>query len=302
MTVGIFLVHGWQPQPSVLAGCALLLGAYLWGVRPLTRRALPFVAGLIALLVALVSPLDTLADTYLFSAHMVQHLLLTLVVPPLLLIGIPGQFARRVLRWPPAAILERTLARPLLAWGLAVAALWVWHLPAFYDAALRSEALHILEHLCFLATATLYWWLVIAPARPGHEPALAPWAAGLYLFTGMAAGSLLGIVITFAPPGLYWPYQQPADPYDLLATLRTSWGLGPAADQQLGGALMWIIGGIPYSIALFTILARWFAAPDDDAESLAVTSRSGTGKAPTWGQPPQRDPQSTAVDLVAEGP
>jgi cytochrome c oxidase assembly factor CtaG len=300
MTFGQFLVHGWQPEPSILGGCALLLGAYCYGVRPLSRRVLAFAAGILALLLALISPLDTLGDTYLFSAHMVQHLLLTLVVPPLLLLGLPAPFVRRVLRWSPAARIERALGHPLLAWGLATLAVWAWHLPALYDAALRNEGLHILEHLCFLATATLYWWPVIAPRRVGHEPILAPWAAGLYLFTGMAAGSLLGIIITFASPGLYPFYDHPADPYGLLSTLRTSWGLDPAGDQQLGGALMWIVGGIPYVIALLVTFARWFATPDDDhIPVLDPTPRSPrTLEGPTH----ERLPQSTSVDFVAEGP
>jgi cytochrome c oxidase assembly factor CtaG len=232
----------------------------------------------------------------------VQHLLLTLVVPPLLLLGLPGSFVRRVLRWPPAARIERTLGHPLLTWSLATIALWIWHLPALYDAALRNEALHIVEHLCFLATATLYWWPVIAPHRADHEPVLAPWAAGLYLFTGMAAGSLLGIIITFASPGLYPFYDHPVDPYGLLATLRTSWGLDPAGDQQLGGALMWIIGGIPYVIAIFVILARWFAAPDDDPEPYSAAPAHTTNQTSPRGHAPRPDPQSTSVDFVAGGP
>jgi cytochrome c oxidase assembly factor CtaG len=307
MTFGQFLIHGWQPEPGILGGCALLLGAYCYGVRPLNRHALAFTGSILVLPLALISPLDTLGDTYLFSVHMVQHLLLTLVVPPLLLLGLPGPFVRRVLRWPPAARIERTIARPLLTWSLAIVAIWVWHLPALYDAALRDGTLHIVEHLCFLATATLYWWPVIAPHRAEGEPVLAPWATGLYLFTGMAAGSLLGIIITFAAPGLYPFYDHPADPYGLLATLRTSWRLTPADDQQLGGALMWIIGGIPYVIAIFVILARWFAAPDDDPEPYSAAPANAApaniaSQTSPRGQLPRPGPQSTSVDFVAGGP
>lgn len=275
MTLGEFLLAGWQQKPGVIGGCAIALGGYLALARPLGARAFAFAAGLLTLLLSLVSPLDTLAHTYLFSAHMAQHLLLTLVVPPLLLLGLPPGLVGRLLDRSPAGRFAAWRGYAPLAWALATATMWVWHLPALYVAALRDDRVHIGQHLLFLATAALYWWPVVAPA--GARGALAPWAAALYLFTGMAASSVLGILLTFAPPGLYPDYLRPADVLGILPLVRDRWGLTPAADQQVGGLLMWIPGGFVYSLGLFGTLARWFAAPDEADDEPAPAGRAAHG-------------------------
>lgn len=273
MTTGEFLLTGWQAKPEVWGGGVLLLAGYLALVRPLGRRAWLFGAGVATLVLSLVSPLDTLAHAYLFSAHMAQHLLLTLIVPPLLLLGLPPAFFDRLLAYPPAQRLEHRIGNPLLGWWLATGMMWVWHLPVLYGRALAHEGVHILQHGLFLASAILFWWPLLAP--PSARPALAPWTTLVYLFTAMAAGSVLGIVLAFAPPGLYPAYLTPPDGDGLLALVRDGWGLAPADDQQLGGFLMWIPGGFVYSLALFGALARWFAEPEEDAPlPVGATGRS----------------------------
>ncbi len=295
MTLSQLLVAGWHPKPEVFAGCALLGAAYLLGARPPAGRALLFLGGLAVLLLSLVSPLDTLAHTYLFSAHMAQHLLLTLIAPPLLLLGLPPRFVRRLLAPAPLRRIEGALARPLPAWGLATATMWIWHLPALYGLALGDNGIHVAQHLLFLATATLFWWPVLAPAE---EPAaLAPWAATLYLFTAMASGSVLGIILTFAPPGLYPAYLRPADALGLLPLIRGGWGLTPDADQQLGGLLMWIPGGFIYSLALIGTLARWFDAPEEEV----AAPEPGVGGEPAAVSPvPPGEPTLAGVVARAE--
>jgi putative membrane protein len=248
MTPEARLLAAWQLEPSVLSGCALLLGLYLGLARPLTARALAFAAGVLLLLLALVSPLDALADTYLFSAHMLQHMLLTLVVPPLLLLGLPP----RLVCAAEARVGWRGPGLPA-TWALFNGALWLWHIPAFYDAALRNHWPHIAEHLIFLATATGFWWPVLAPTRRPPSPP----AAFVYLSGAVAASSVLGIVLAFAPPDLYPAYLSPDDRLGLLGLLRDGWGLGPAADQQLGGLLMWIPGGLLFAPAVLATAARW---------------------------------------------
>src|ERR687888_615450 len=147
MSTGQLLTSTWDWEPTVLAGCAALAAGYVVVARPRGIRAVSFMAGVLALLLALPSPLDALGDTYLFSAHMLQHFLLILVVPPLLLLGIPPQAAERALRWEPASRAERVLGQPLLAWLGGIGTLWVWHAPALYDAALGNGGLHIVQHL-----------------------------------------------------------------------------------------------------------------------------------------------------------
>src|SRR5215470_7578916 len=130
------ILRAWDPDLSVLIGCAALLAAYWLANRTDLSRAKWFVAGVAVMLFALISPLDTLGDEYLFSAHMMQHLLLELAVPPLLLLGISPRAARAVVDRHPFGRIERVLRNPLVAWLLACATLAVWHVPRLFDAAL----------------------------------------------------------------------------------------------------------------------------------------------------------------------
>ena len=255
----------WSWYPSVLVGCAALAVGYLALVRfhP-TRRALVFLAGVLVLLAALVSPLDSLSDTYLFSAHMLQHLLLILVIPPLLLVGLPrlpSAPAGRAGDWLSCA--GRLRPSPVAAWFVGIGTMWVWHLPALYNATLANEDIHVVEHLSFLATSVIFWWPVLGPIAEQRLPAT---AAIPYLFLASAASSLLGILLAFAPAGLYPAYLHPIDEYHLLPLLRDGWGLTPAVDQQSGGLLMWIAGGPAYLFGALSALARWYSGAEEQGE------------------------------------
>ena len=155
----------WDLHPSVVIGLVLLGGLYVfWGGHKAPRRhVVSFGAALLVLFVSLNGPLHNLSDRYLFSAHMAQHLLLTLLFPPLLLYGTPAWVVRRILapRWVTA--LARLVTRPVIAAAIFTAPIVLWHVPVFYDAALRHHNLHILQHLVFLATAVLMWWPVLSP-------------------------------------------------------------------------------------------------------------------------------------------
>ncbi len=214
------------------------------------------------MLVALVSPLDALAER-LFLAHMIQHLLLIMVAVPLLLLGapslpllhgLPRRLRPRAVR--PLARLRalraslRFLANPLVSLATYVTLLSAWHLPAPYDAALASTPVHVLEHLTFLAISTLFWAQVIDPA---------PWRASLphplrivYLFVATAHNTLLGGILSFAEPTLY--------AYRDLAT--RPFALSAAADQQWGGIIMWVPGGMVHLVAISLVFAAWLAAED----------------------------------------
>jgi len=269
MTTGQLLTSAWDFEPSILGGCAALLAAYAVLARPAaTARGVLYACGVLVLLLALISPIDTLGDGYLFSAHMLQHLLLVLVVPPLLLLGIPAAAYRELLAWGPVRRAERALGHPLLAGFLGPGMLWIWHAPPLYDAALASQGVHILQHLTFLVTSTIFWWPVLAPAEASRR--LHPLGSIIYLMTALVDNSVLGIIITFAPVGLYPAYLHPLDRLGALPLLRGGWGLSPATDQQLGGVLMWVIGGPVYLLAGLGILVRWFTAPDEPEPATEV--------------------------------
>lgn len=261
--------NGWSWEPTVLAGLALAAWGYGRGITALWRRAglgrgVPcwkaflFAAGLAALFVALISPLSELAEA-LLSAHMVQHLALVLVAAPMVVLGAPllpflwalPKPMRRALGlwWKEAAMLRaiwHSLSRPVVVWPLHAAALWTWHLPALYQAALQSGLLHALEHGCFFGTAILFW-RALAPGKRGRVG----YGAGvLYVFAAGVESGLLGALLTFAPTPWYPDY----------AAGAAAWGCSPLGDQQLAGLIMWIPAGLVYfHVALFLFLA-WLNA------------------------------------------
>lgn len=211
-------------------------------------------AGLAALALALLSPLDALGST-LASAHMLQHIMLILVAAPLLVAGkvlatmtqgLPSSARRGAhqVAWSSKAqAAVPTLRQPGTAWALHVGALWLWHSAALYEAALGSHWLHGLEHVSFFATALLVWSVVLRPA-PG--PRAFPGVALLLLFAMALQGVLLSALLTFSPTPWYKSYGEGA----------RAWGLDPLVDQQLAGVLMWVPGGLVYvGIALLLVTA-----------------------------------------------
>lgn len=246
----------WEWHPSIVIGCILLMLGYLLITHfKVTRRTAYFALGDFILLITLCGPLDVLADDYLFSAHMLEHLILEVIIAPLLLVSLSPALARRLLavRW--VAKVERVLGTPLLAWFLGIGVLWVWHLPVLYNAALADERLHILQHITFLITATIFWWPVLAPRGFRRLPTL---PAILYLYTGALANSILGALLTFAPVGYYPRYLHPEDEFGALAMIRHDWGVTPEGDQQLGGLFMWVIGGAIFLATILVVYARWY--------------------------------------------
>jgi putative membrane protein len=266
MTWGDVLLHGWDLEPSVIVGCIGLLVGYFVLTREDKRewwQLTAYVSGVVLLLLALVSPLDALSDHYLFSAHMVQHLFLMLIVPPLMLLGLPREFFERLLRIDWMRRLELRLRKPALAWGMASADLIFWHIPHFYDLTIQNDTVHIIEHLSFLVLYTIFWWPALSPLK---ESRLSPMASVVYLFAGMAVNAILGIVITFAPAGFYSAYLHPADPFGWLSTIRNQWGITPHLDQEIGGIIMWVPGSFVYVIANMSILGVWFSHGEPDEQ------------------------------------
>jgi cytochrome c oxidase assembly factor CtaG len=239
----------WDWEPSVVAGCAALAIGYIAVVwkHGLNRMAY-FLAGVALLLLDLVSPIDTLGDRYLFSAHIVQHFLLALVIPPLLLLGTPRWFTAAALQRPLVNKVERVLGQPPVSWLLGVGTMLAWHIPALFNAALANDGLHIFQHLSFLVTGTIFWWPILGPLEDRHLPTLGTIS---YLFSACVCCSLLGAFLTFGPVGLYPAYLNP--PARLL-------GLDPKSDQQLGGMLMWVPGCFVYLSGILSTVMRWYGA------------------------------------------
>ena len=250
-----FWLTQWNWEPSIVIGTALIVGLYLYAVGPLRKKyhlaehvkkaqVFSFLLGMFIMFLALVSPLDELGDSYLFSAHMVQHLCITIIGPPLLLIGIPGWLVDPLLRKPLIFPIARVLTFPALAFFLYNFDFWLWHAPPLYNATLENQNIHILEHLTFIVFGVIYWWPVFSPSA--LLPRLSIGGQVLYLFLSGMPTVALGAGLTFLPP-LYAPY---------LAAPRI-WGLSPAADQQLGGLIMWVPGNIVYIVIVSILFIRW---------------------------------------------
>ena len=245
MSTSELLMTGWDWKPAVWIGCLALAAGHLWIVRArLSARTLCFLGGVLLLLLDLVSPIDLLAEQYLFSAHVVQHFLLALVIPPLLLV------TQTVLpsAWAPGRRQDRL---PYLAWLAGVGTMILWHVPAAFNRALANQSLHIFEHLSLLATGVIFWWPILARR-------LSTLGAVSYLFGACVCCSLLGAALTFSPPGLYPAYLNPPDSNGILPLIRQGWGLDPATDQQLGGLLMWVPGCFVYLGAILATVTRWY--------------------------------------------
>jgi putative membrane protein len=278
----------WTLAPAVLGGCALAAWVYARGVIAARRRAprarvaarwrvCCYAAAWLTLLVALVSPLDAVSGA-LFSAHMLQHLLLMMVAAPLFVLGdpmtatlwaVPMRGRRAAAAWwrraAPLRAGWRFLTAPLAAWTLHVAVLWTWHYPAFYDHALRVEPVHVVEHATFFLTALLFWWPVLRP----HGRRLRDGITVVYLFAAALQGTLLGAALTLATHPLYTAH---------FGTTR-AWGLTPLEDQQLAGLLMWVPAGFVYLAALVPPVLRALREPRGQRtrSSLAIAGVSARG-------------------------
>jgi putative membrane protein len=254
----------WNLEPWLVACLLLAAVLYARGAWALWRKAgvgrglslaqgCAFIGGWFTLCAALVSPIDALGGS-LFAAHMVQHELLMVIAAPLFVSarpletwtwGLPASWrgsAGRIGHWPPLLQVWNAMTAPVAAWALHAAALWIWHVPVLFDAALRSESLHVAQHASFLATALLFWWAVLG--RAGHRR---PGLALVLSFTTMLHTGALGALLTFSPSAWYQGYHH-----------TDALGLTALEDQQLGGLIMWIPGGVAYLAAGLMLVFRHY--------------------------------------------
>jgi putative membrane protein len=271
------LWHHWSFDPIVWVSLLVAHLLYVYGllhawtrtgagrIVPLWRLA-SFMAGELVLVIALISPLDPLGET-LLAAHMVQHILLSAVAPPLLVLGLPvrawtwalPRTWRRLGASPPVRFVVgvmNTLSRPPIATLIATLVLWLWHAPALFEAALEVEWIHTLEHVSFFLSSLLLW-----RAAFSHRTSSVA-AAGIVLVTFMTGGMLGGLML-LAPVPLY-------DWYGDSAVL---WGLSALQDQQLAGLAMWVPAGGVY-LAAFAV----FALRAADLSPRSSGSRRGPSK------------------------
>src|SRR5574341_1508479 len=277
MTIWQLLTSDWNWNPWILLICVALLVIYLAVMRfQLTKYALSFMAGTILLFLSLLFTIGMLGHNYLFSAHMLQHVLLLLIVPLLLLVGFPSPLIRKALSWSPFGNLMRVLGYPLVAWFSGISAMWFWHMPHVYNAALDNETLHIVQQLSLLILGTIFWWPVFAHVQ---ERRLTPPFATLYLFSACIGCTILGIIITFSAVVHYPAYLNPVDSLGILPFIRDELYLTPELDQQIGGLIMWVPCCLIYLLASMITIARWYKTPEVDVMTSEPLSSVNSIKA-----------------------
>jgi len=262
----------WNLDPVLLLGLLTAVWAYRRGTAAGRRRQGPwrgrcFTAALVAIGVALISPLDALSSA-LASAHMVQHVLLVLVAAPLLALsgplttllrGSPAVVRGASVQWRRRLRLTRGNLRPLrhpaVVWLLHVGTLWFWHAAVPYDAAVEHHVLHVIEHASFLVTGVLFWRVVIG-AREADR--VSNGLGVLLVFAAAMQSVFLSALLTFAREPWYSAY----------ASSTAPWRLDPLADQQLAGVIMWIPAGLIYLGTALGLLVLWIRSTE--RQELAV--------------------------------
>ncbi len=273
------------------------------------RRALAFYAGLLTIVAAIATPIETLSKQLLWT-HMIQHVLLLSVAAPLIVLGAPWMslwrplplgmrraLARALVLSPRSAPVRwvcRTLSRPLAALVVYSVNLLAWHLPVLYDLALRNTNVHALEHLTFVGFGILLWAQVIA--SPPFRPSLTYPRRILYLVAAMIPNVALSMLLAFSRSALY-PF------YGDLA--HRPGGISAITDQQIAAGIMWSFGDLPFAIAIVVLAVNWLSGIDRDAAALAGAARgfgaNGHADPPPAGAGTLRAPELPIADPAATG-
>lgn len=261
---------GWHFESSVVLGSTVLTAWYLYKVRGnINLKTVSFIAGILIILLALTSPVDRLGEDYLFSLHMVQHMLLGVIAPLLMVAGLPQAITNPWLKFPIIGSIEKLIGTPTIALIVASGTFWLWHLPALYNLTLQNESIHVFEHITLIATGVILWWPVL---KPDTTKQLAPMASVIYLSIAALLSTILGMIFTVSDTVYYAGYAHPSDDLGALDLIRNKWGLDQLADQKLGGAIMWEPAGVIFLAIMMVKMKTWFEG--DSEHQIASTEKS----------------------------
>jgi putative membrane protein len=248
---------------------------YMTGFK-IIKKSIYFFAGLLLIILSVASPLQFLGDNYLMSAHMASHVLLLLIASPLLVIAIPENSNKNIER-----ISEILVRNPWLSWMAGVCIMWFWHIPVIFNhlfetqegniAGLHLHSLHILQNIHLISLVIcgiIFSWPLIGPVPSCR---IAPPNAVLYLSGACVFCSILGLLITFAPTGVYTSYLHIQDHFGFLNMIRNENGISAQVDQQMGGLIMWVPGCLIYLTASMYLLMKWFKQKN---ETVSLSNQS----------------------------
>jgi len=305
LTAALAVVHpvaqvgwtSWTIHWSTVVGLVALGALYEWGARHAQARALAagtevpslrpgqrvaFYSALFIIFASLNGPLHDLSDYYLFSAHMVQHLLLSLAMPPLLLLGTPGWLLRPLLGHRSLGAFARAVTPPIRCFIIFNVVIALWHLPPLYNTAMEYHPVHIVQHLTFMAASVLMWWPFLSPLP--ELPRLAYPGQMLYCFLMVIPMSIVAIYIAMADHVLYPAY----------SVAPRMWGISPLSDQQIGGLIMWVPGGLLFYVVMTVVFFKWAGRDTDSTAGAQVDWRPSPG--PARAQKPSPQPVTVRQD------
>jgi cytochrome c oxidase assembly factor CtaG len=253
----------WPLDPTVYAGFVALFLGHAWLARSVEdaqpKHTLYFMFGLATLWLALESPIDTISDHYLDSVHMFQHVLLGFVAPPLLLLGLSPDMVARLAAIP----FVRAVTEPVPAQVIAGAVMVFWNLPPLYDATLRSESLHVVEHLTFVAAGVVLFWPLLEDTSRYARWQMSPGAKLLYLLVATIPQDGVALALLFSRDPFYEFYAQ---------VPQLVPGLTPIIDQTVAGAVLMVLGKATMAVCGLAVFFRWFGA--EHQEDMAHLARS----------------------------
>ena len=251
----------WPLDPTVYAGLVVLYLGYAWlarGVGDVRRRhSFYFGFGLLTIWVALETPIDTIADHYLDSVHMLQHVLLGFVAPPFMLLGLSPGMVERLVRLPGL----RAITEPIPAQLVAAAVMIAWHLPPLYDATLYSEPLHVSEHLSFIVAGLLLYWPILQATSAHARWQMSPGVKLLYMLVATLPQDAVALALIFSRVPFYEYYTHAP---------RLVASLDPVTDQTVAGAILMTLGKLTISVAAIAVFIRWFGT--EHAEDVTATT------------------------------
>ncbi|HEU4698738.1 MAG TPA: cytochrome c oxidase assembly protein [Gemmatimonadales bacterium] len=263
----------WSIHPSVVIGTGLLGAVYCWGIGPWRRRrGLPparpgqitaFGVAMLLLLGSLNGPVHDLSDDYLFWVHMVQHMVLTLIWPPLLIYSIPGWLLEPALAVPGVRRVARVLTQPVVAALIFTVTFAAWHVQQYYELMMEVHGVHVATHILFMVASVILWFPVLSPLA--EFPRLAPGKAMLYLFLSSIPMQIVAAILTFADTPLY-PWYVAAPRVPQLGNLSA------LEDLTVGGLIMWIPGNL-YMFGAIALQFRRWVRENQQEEELEAAAR-----------------------------
>jgi putative membrane protein len=246
---------------TVYAGLVALFFGHAWLARQAPdverKHTFYFFAGLFVVWLALETPIDTLSDHYLDSVHMLQHVLLAFVAPPLMLLGLSGAMVGRIVRIPGL----RALTEPVPAQVIAAVVMITWHVPALYDATLRSEGLHVVEHVMFVASGVLLFWPMLDVTSSHSAWQMSPGARLVYMLLATLPQDGVSLALIFSRVPFYEFYTH---------VPRLIAGVTPLVDQTIAGAVLMVFGKLTMALAALVVFFRWFGV--EQAEDRGIES------------------------------